>query len=114
MILILPPERTHFFQLPSIDHWNGLYKLTAFDILILAPYLGILCILAAYGIHRYHLVYLYLKYKDRKAHPKEELDPKPRVTVQLPIYNEMYVVERLVEAACHLPYPPQLLQIYVL
>src|SRR3989441_3345807 len=114
MALILPPERTHFFQLPAIDHWNSLYKLSAFDIFILIPYLTILTMLAVYGIHRYHLVFLYLKHKDRTAHPNAKLEEKPRVTIQLPIYNEMYVVERLVEAACRVRYPRELLEIQVL
>src|SRR5213593_283004 len=114
MALILPPERTHFFQLPAIDHWNNLYKLTAFDIFILIPYLTILTILAIYGLHRYHLVFLYLKHKDKTAHPQARLVTKPRVTIQLPIYNEMYVVERLVEAACNVRYPRELLEIQVL
>ena len=114
MALILPPERTHFFQLPAIDHWNSLYKLSAFDIFILIPYLTILTMLAVYGIHRYHLVFLYLKHKDRTAHPNAKLEEKPRVTIQLPVYNEMYVVERLVEAACRVRYPRELLEIQVL
>ena len=114
MALILPPERPHFFQLPAIDHWNSLYKLSAFDIFILIPYLTILTILAVYGIHRYHLVFLYLIHKDRTAHPNAKLEEKPRVTIQLPIYNEMYVVERLVEAACRVRYPRELLEIQVL
>ena len=114
MAMILPPEKTHFYQLHAFDRWNELYKLTAFDIFILIPYLAILTILAIYGIHRYHLVYLYLKHKDKVAHPKAKLETKPRVTIQLPIYNEMYVVERLVEAACNVRYPRELLEIQVL
>src|SRR5436309_5934230 len=114
MALILPPERPHFFQLPAIDHWNSLYKLTAFDIFILIPYLTILTILAIYGIHRYHLVFLYLKHKDKTAHPHAKLEIKPRLTIQLPIYNAMSVVERLVESACNVRYPRELLEIQVL
>jgi len=112
--LILPPERTRFYQLPVIDHWNRLYQITAFDVFILIPYLVILTILAVYGIHRYHLVYLYLKNKHKIARPKGVLEQKPRVTVQLPIYNELYVVERLIEAACAIRYPRELLEIQVL
>ena len=91
LTLILPPERTPLFPR---DHWNALYQWNAFDIFILIPYLTILSILAIYGIHRYYLVYLYLKNKDKVAQPTAKLAVKPRVTVQLPIYNEMYVVER--------------------
>src|SRR5215475_15677936 len=102
--IIIPPEKAHFYQLPAVDHWNRLYKLTAFDIFILIPYLAILFVLAIYGIHRYHLVYLYLKNKNKVAVPKAKMPALPKVTVQLPIYNEMYVVDRLVEAACKIRY----------
>jgi len=112
--IIIPPEKAHFYQLPAVDHWNRLYKLTAFDIFILIPYLAILFVLAIYGIHRYHLVYLYLKNKDKIAKPKGLLERRPRVTIQLPIYNEMYVVERLVEHVCNIRYPRELLEIQVL
>ena len=114
MMLIVPPGRPRFYQLAAIDHWNGLYHLNAFDIFILVPYLTILSILAIYGVHRYHLVYLYLKHKDKVAVPKAKLTELPKVTVQLPIYNELYVVERLVEAACKIRYPRELLEIQVL
>src|SRR2546427_2239323 len=116
MSLILPPSRPRFYQFLH-DDWYRLSqttKLTTFDIFILIPYLAILTILAAYGIHRYHLVYLYLKHKDKIAKPKAILETKPRVTIQLPIYNELYVVERLVEAACNIRYPKELLEIQVL
>jgi cellulose synthase/poly-beta-1,6-N-acetylglucosamine synthase-like glycosyltransferase len=114
MMLIVPPERPRFYQLPALDHWNALHKLTSFDIFILIPYLTILTILAIYGIHRYHLVFLYLKNKHRTFLPKAKFDVLPKVTVQLPIYNEMYVVERLVEAVCRMDYPRDLLEIQVL
>jgi cellulose synthase/poly-beta-1,6-N-acetylglucosamine synthase-like glycosyltransferase len=114
MMLIIPPERSKFYHLPTIDHWNTLYQLNAFDIFILVPYLTILTILAVYGIHRYHLVYLYLKNKNRVAVPRGKLPVRPRVTIQLPIYNEMYVVERLVGAVCKINYPRELLEIQVL
>ncbi len=82
---------------------------------ILAAYFFTLSILAIYGWHRYYLVYLYTKYRDAVAPPVpasgEEL---PTVTVQLPIYNEMYVVDRLVEAVCALDYPRDRLEIQVL
>ena len=114
LTLIVPPERTRFYQLPGIDHWSGLYHLNGFDIFILAPYLTILFILAVYGVHRYHLVYLYLKNKDKVSVPKGTFAIKPKVTIQLPIFNEVYVVERLVEAVCKIRYPRELLEIQVL
>ena len=51
-----------------------------------------------YGWHRYYLVWVYMKHKDNVPKPRPQLDPLPIVTIQLPIYNEMYVVDRLVEA----------------
>ena len=115
MMMIIPPVRTRFYQIGAIDHWYGLYHLNSFDIFILVPYLTILTILAIYGIHRYHLVFLYLKHKNKAvAVPKAKLQQLPKVTVQLPIYNERYVVERLVEAACKIRYPRELLEIQLL
>lgn len=38
----------------------------------------------------------------------------PKVTIQLPIYNEMYVVERLIECICEIDYPREKLEIQVL
>ena len=38
----------------------------------------------------------------------------PPVTIQLPIYNEMYVADRLIDAVCEMDYPRELLEIQVL
>src|SRR5437868_6771828 len=96
-LLFFPPERPIFYQLHP-DHWNALYHWTTFDISILSAYLVILGILAIYGVHRYHLVFLYLKNKHKVAEPKGQFEQLPRVTVHLPIFNEQYVVERLIES----------------
>jgi cellulose synthase/poly-beta-1,6-N-acetylglucosamine synthase-like glycosyltransferase len=89
--------------------------MTAFETLVLVLYFFILSILAVYGWHRYYLVYLYMKHKDNVPKPPARaFDPLPTVTVQLPIYNEMYVAERLIDAVCKLDYPRELLEIQVL
>jgi cellulose synthase/poly-beta-1,6-N-acetylglucosamine synthase-like glycosyltransferase len=88
--------------------------MTLTETLILAAYFFVLCILAVYGWHRYYLVYLYMRHKDGIPQPRPMLDPLPVVTVQLPIYNEMYVVDRLVASVCALDYPKHLLEIQVL
>jgi cellulose synthase/poly-beta-1,6-N-acetylglucosamine synthase-like glycosyltransferase len=89
--------------------------MTPAETLILASYFFILIILAAYGWHRYYLVYLYMRHKDRVPQPPDRsFDQLPTVTVQLPIYNEMYVVDRLVDAVCRIDYPRELLEIQVL
>src|SRR5215208_8259208 len=88
--------------------------MTAAETLTLAVYFFVLVILAVYGWHRYYLVYLYMKNKDRQPVPAGELTELPRITVQLPIYNEMYVADRLIDAVCKLDYPCELLEIQVL
>ena len=81
---------------------------------LLAIYYLILGTLAAYGVHRLALVALY--YRTRRHAPKPPPEPAewPRVTVQLPLYNEMYVAERLIDAAAALDYPRDRLEIQVL
>jgi cellulose synthase/poly-beta-1,6-N-acetylglucosamine synthase-like glycosyltransferase len=55
-----------------------------------------------------------MRHKDAQPHPAAPLDPLPRVTLQLPLYNEMYVAERVIDAACRMEYPRELLEIQVL
>src|SRR5918996_4503291 len=88
--------------------------MTPLETLTLATYFFVLVILALYGWHRYYLVYLYMKNKRRQPVPLGSFTDMPRVTVQLPIYNEMYVADRLIDAVCALDYPRELLQIQVL
>src|SRR5712691_5770650 len=84
------------------------------ETLILAAYFFVLIILAVYGWHRYYLVFLYMRNRDREPRPGPQLDPLPVVTVQLPLYNEMYVADRLIDAVCRIEYPRELLEIQVL
>ncbi len=88
--------------------------MTPAETTILATYFFVLLILAVYGWHRYYLVYLYLRNKDNRPVPKGTLDPLPVVTIQLPIYNEMYVADRLIEAVCQIDYPHDRLEVQVL
>ena len=97
------------------DTFTDLYRLQPFDYAILVPYFAVLIVLSCYGIHRYHMIRGYWKY--RKQMPTEapqKFAQLPPVTVQLPIYNEQYVVERLIEEASKLDYPRELLQIQIL
>ncbi len=77
-------------------------------------YLTVLFGLSAYGIHRYVIIYLFLKNRKRAAVPAGRFEQLPKVTVQLPIFNEIYVVERLLKSVSELDYPRDLLQIQVL
>jgi hypothetical protein len=65
----------------------------------LAFYFSVLMAVAIYGFHRYVLVYLYCKHRNRVHTPAERLETLPRVTVQLPMFNEDLVAERIIEAA---------------
>ena len=79
-----------------------------------ACYLSVLIGLSAYGIHRYFIIYLYLKNRKRPPVPAGYFEKLPKVTVQLPIFNEMYVAERLLRSVSELDYPQEPLQIQVL
>src|SRR4051812_27267288 len=77
-------------------------------------YLVILLALAVFGFHRSHLVYLYYKYRDRKPRAAGTFADLPAVTVQLPLYNEMYGAERLLDSVALMRYPRDRFQIQVL
>jgi cellulose synthase/poly-beta-1,6-N-acetylglucosamine synthase-like glycosyltransferase len=77
-------------------------------------YLSVLIGLSGYGLHRYFIVYLFLKYRKRVPQPLAHFEQLPVVTVQLPLFNEIYVVERLLKSVSELDYPRELLQIQVL
>jgi cellulose synthase/poly-beta-1,6-N-acetylglucosamine synthase-like glycosyltransferase len=77
-------------------------------------YLAVLIGLSAYGVHRYFIIYLFLKNRKRAAIPAARFEKLPKVTMQLPIFNEIYVVERLLKSVSELDYPGDLLQIQVL
>ena len=99
---------------PDLNPFRGIYQLNSFDLAIMLPYFFVMIILAAYGIHRYALVYNYYKNRKRVPGPPPEITSWPNVTVQLPIYNERYVIERLVEAVSQFDYPREHLEIQVL
>ncbi|MEP7077772.1 MAG: cellulose synthase family protein, partial [Chthoniobacterales bacterium] len=77
-------------------------------------YLAVLFGLSAYGVHRYFIIYLFLKHRKRAPQPATHFEQLPKVTVQLPIFNEVYVVERLLKSVSEIDYPRQLMQIQVL
>ena len=84
------------------------------QIATLVAYYVVLGLLAMYGAHRILMVRLYYRHRADVPGPVGELEPLPRVTVQLPIYNEVYVVERLVESVAAIDYPRELLEIQIL
>jgi cellulose synthase/poly-beta-1,6-N-acetylglucosamine synthase-like glycosyltransferase len=88
--------------------------MTTPETLTLVSYFFVLSILGIYGWHRYFIVYQYMKYRDRVPGPAPPIAEWPLVTIQLPIYNEMYVVDRLVDAVCAMEYQRDRLEIQVL
>src|SRR5688500_16102722 len=88
--------------------------MTLAETLTLASYFFVLVILAVYGWHRYYLVYLYMRNRHNEPKPGPPLQPTPVVTIQLPLYNEMYVADRLIESVCAIDYPQGCLEIQVL
>ena len=103
--------RQHFLD----TTFKGLYRANAFDMALLVPYFIVLILLASYGMHRYALVYLYYKKKKNQTHaPEQEFTDLPRVTIQLPIFNEQYVVDRLLQAVSRIEYPRDKLDIQLL
>ena len=93
----------------NLYHWNG------FDAALLLPYFAVMILLAIYGVHRYTLVYLYYKHRGNyRPDPPLHFDELPNVTVQLPIFNEQFVIDRLIEAICAIDYPKDKLDIQLL
>ncbi len=83
---------------------------------VIILYLITLGALALYGIHRSALLILYLRHRRERTEPSARFDEAdlPKVTVQLPMFNEMHVAERLIKAASNIDYPRDRLEIQVL
>lgn len=78
-------------------------------------YTLILIVLFMYSFHPYLLLYYYIKFRNQKRTAGEKtLDVYPVVTIQLPIYNEKYVVNRLIKAVAAMEYPRDRLEIQIL
>lgn len=90
------------------------FSSSVFQYLFVAFYLIVLIGLCLYGLHRYQLVALYHRYRHRCPVAPVAWSRYPRVTVQLPMYNERYVVRRLLHAVTRLDYPRDCLEIQVL
>ncbi|MGH9814320.1 MAG: glycosyltransferase, partial [Candidatus Acidiferrales bacterium] len=96
------------------DPFWHLYEPTWFDVFVLVPYFAILLTLSFYGLHRYKMIYLYKRHAGRRPPEPAAVREWPTVTIQLPLFNEKYVVERLIETVAALDYPREKLEIQVL
>jgi cellulose synthase/poly-beta-1,6-N-acetylglucosamine synthase-like glycosyltransferase len=95
---------------------SPLYRLDGFDWTVLILYFAILTVLAVYGGYRVKQVIDFWRYRKFIPEPwgKFAEQDLPVITVQLPLFNEMYVVERLVKAVTEIDYPRAKLEIQVL
>jgi cellulose synthase/poly-beta-1,6-N-acetylglucosamine synthase-like glycosyltransferase len=87
-----------------------------FDLILIltaAIYLAVVVMLFVYGLNFFYLTWLAVRHRDESGAPPA-LTHLPRVTVQLPLYNELYVAERLIAAAARIDYPAARLEIQVL
>jgi cellulose synthase/poly-beta-1,6-N-acetylglucosamine synthase-like glycosyltransferase len=75
--------------------------------------LSLFCILF-YSIVQGHLTFLYVKSKGQEYVAPKLPELLPKVTIQLPIFNELYVVDRLIRKVAEIDYPSDLLDIQVL
>jgi cellulose synthase/poly-beta-1,6-N-acetylglucosamine synthase-like glycosyltransferase len=82
--------------------------------MVLILYFLALLTLLLFGVQGFVMVYYHFKSRTKEEPPDLTLQEFPPVTVQLPIYNEVYVVERLIKAACGIKYPKEKLEIQVL
>ncbi|NDJ12527.1 MAG: glycosyltransferase [Acidobacteriia bacterium] len=97
------------------DTFAGIHRLGWFDWALLVPYFGVLAILSVYGLHRFDTIYTYFKYRKKVGtEPETRFEQLPPVTIQLPLFNERYVLERLIDETVQMDYPRELLQIQVL
>jgi cellulose synthase/poly-beta-1,6-N-acetylglucosamine synthase-like glycosyltransferase len=87
-------------------------------LLIIIIYSAALALIFVYCLVQFHLALQYVRF-----HKKQQREPQrvpelpaelPQVTVQLPLYNELYVTERLLEAVAEIEWPKDKLQIQVL
>lgn len=81
---------------------------------ILVIYFGILAVLSVYGAHRLRMLYLYYRHKKDVPQPAGDDTFRPHVTVQLAVFNEMNVIERLMDYVVKMRWPKEKLEIQLL
>lgn len=84
-----------------------------FDEIVLFTYIFSLSIILIFGSHGFIMIYYHHKYRKNNPLSKDSHD-NDLVTIQLPMFNEMYVAERLINAICEMDYPKDKLEIQVL
>jgi len=95
---------------------SPLYQLDTFDYIVLLSYFSILFLLAVYGAYRIKQVIDFWRYRNFIPEPAGRFaeEDLPVITVQLPLFNELYVVDRLLKAVTAFDYPREKMEIQVL
>ncbi|MEE8460330.1 MAG: glycosyltransferase family 2 protein, partial [Phycisphaerales bacterium] len=90
--------------------------MNALSIMLLVYYGAVLSVICVYGLHRYWVVWLFIRHRHRVdgVEPAGRFEELPRVTIQLPMFNEQHVAVRVIEAACAIDYPGDRLEVQVL
>ncbi|MCB0815066.1 MAG: glycosyltransferase, partial [Flavobacteriales bacterium] len=83
-------------------------------IAVLVVYGLLLGFILLFSLGQLHLTVAYLRQKGRPAEPEPPLPVLPWVTVQLPVFNERHVVERLIDRVCAFDWPLDRLEVQVL
>ena len=81
--------------------------------IVVIGYIFALSVISIFSLEQLYLAILYKRAKKSES-KSPELSSYPKVTVQLPVYNEKYVVQRLIDSVCSLDYPLDKLEIQVL
>lgn len=87
--------------------------MSLFAFIILIVHFSVLLILCLFGLHRMSMVVRWLRYKNRKPLNPSPFEHLPTITVQIPLYNERFVAERVVDACAAFDYPADKLQIQI-
>ncbi|MDX2153349.1 MAG: glycosyltransferase [Bryobacteraceae bacterium] len=115
LLLAAPSAKDEFVRSLFDSSFSGIHSLEWFDYALLVPYFTVMAILSIYGLHRFETILSH--YKGRKNIPQQparRFAELPPVTIQLPLYNERYVVDQLLDAVSKIEYPREKLQIQVL
>src|SRR6202011_5176559 len=91
-VLAAQTSLSHYWHKLTDRTFTGVYHANAFDMAMMIPYFIVLLVLATYGMHRYVLLYEYFSYRKNVPGPQPAVANWPRVTIQLPIFNERYVI----------------------
>src|SRR5947209_12170590 len=104
-LMLAVSATSQFYNSLFDDTFSGIHHLTFFDWAILVPYFAILALLSCYGLHRFEMIRGYLKHRKHiRTAAERKWESLPRVTIQLPLYNERWVVERLMEETLRIDY----------